>query len=349
MRPHQEPLPEEAIDAFLLAAFEMSQAEPSPTPALPEHIEALLTEEERRVLPQVEADLWGEDLPGQVLEVPEDDRRHEPTSLVQGKQPENTATDDLVAALLGQGGFGEVWTAPVHARAAGESGTSALVIKFAVAGGPTALDDHLRLVAAYLAAADEQRQADGRDLLARILVAADPAARDRALTFLPQRFWERLLRLARGIAARRAVPHAGADDLDDLAQTMLFEFLRAVKRGRFKGGSLDAFFCTIARHTAADFLRARQLRREVHLAKADLLAAIPDPDRQAERAEARDAICWALDRLESHEREAVSLFLLEGLPLRTAAFELGQSAAAVRCRVARALKKLRKLLSSAAP
>jgi DNA-directed RNA polymerase specialized sigma24 family protein len=153
------------------------------------------------------------------------------------------------------------------------------------ADGRAALDDHLRLVAAYLAAADEQRQADGRDLLTPLLAADGEAARERALAFLPQPFWERLLGLAR-VAARRVARYAGADDLDDLAQTSLFKFLRAVKGGRFKGGCLDAFVRAIARHTAADFLRAGQAQHEVSSAEAALLAVL-DPDRQAAEEDRR--------------------------------------------------------------
>ncbi|QJU57798.1 sigma-70 family RNA polymerase sigma factor [Sphingomonas sp. AP4-R1] len=103
---------------------------------------------------------------------------------------------------------------------------------------------------------------------------------------------------------------AGQDMAEDLAQEVWIRALRGIPRLR-DGAKLRAWLFGIAHHVAIDRLRHRYAETAMLAAVADVPAAEPDAD-----AETRSLLLNAeLARLPLVEREALTLFYLEGLSL----------------------------------
>ena len=140
-------------------------------------------------------------------------------------------------------------------------------------------------------------------------------------------------------AARRTVqdPH----DAEDLAQSIFLAVFRGL--AGFRGEAhFRTWLSVVARNEARRFLRTRQ-RRDDPVRDAER-----DPDRlegragQGRREERR--LRAALGRLPGSDREALERIVLEGLSYAEAARVLGCSPGAVRGRVYRARRELRRLL-----
>jgi RNA polymerase sigma factor (sigma-70 family) len=116
-------------------------------------------------------------------------------------------------------------------------------------------------------------------------------------------------------------------------------------RARFNpAGNFGAWAYRIATNAALDHLRRN--RREVEL-PADLTAN-PNPDPVVQR-EAREHIRNAFNQLPAKYRLIATLALIEGEPYEKIADGVGISVSLVKVRLFRAVRMLRKQLSSLAP
>ena len=97
----------------------------------------------------------------------------------------------------------------------------------------------------------------------------------------------------------------------------------------------------IATHAALDWLRARRAESELSMEDYAELAAPAEAD-PAVTAEIRSNTALALGRLPPKLRIAATLAVIEELPQKDVAAALGISVAAVKLRVFRALRLLRK-------
>jgi RNA polymerase sigma factor (sigma-70 family) len=113
-------------------------------------------------------------------------------------------------------------------------------------------------------------------------------------------------------------------------------------RARFDAaGNFRAWARRIATNAALDYLR--QPRRETELPEDLAGAAVPDP---AVRRETRERIKQAFFQLPPKYRLVATLALIEEEPYNNIAEAMGISAALVKIRVFRAVRILRKKLSS---
>jgi len=118
-------------------------------------------------------------------------------------------------------------------------------------------------------------------------------------------------------------------------------FLRAYRsHARFRAdGNFEAWLRRIATNAALDHLR----RARIHVELPEDLPAVATPDT-AEQNEARNAIRSAFASLPPRLRIVVQLGLVEEEPYRAIGNALGISEAAVKLRMFRAVRMLRKKL-----
>ena len=139
-------------------------------------------------------------------------------------------------------------------------------------------------------------------------------------------------------SARRAVqdPH----DVEDLSQNIFLAVFRGLRT--FRGEShFRTWLVTVARNEGRKFLRTR-MRRDDPVRDADRepdALAAPWQDRMEAKRMAR-----ALQQLPDAERHALERVVFDGLSYAEAAHALGCSAGAVRGRVYRARRELRRHL-----
>jgi RNA polymerase sigma-70 factor (ECF subfamily) len=105
--------------------------------------------------------------------------------------------------------------------------------------------------------------------------------------------------------------------------------------------SFEAWARTIATHAALDWLRAQTPWQESQPAPLENLPALPSTD-PAVTAEIREKTALAFRRLPPKLRIAAILAVVEELPHKQIAESIGISTAAVKVRVFRALRLLRK-------
>ena len=128
---------------------------------------------------------------------------------------------------------------------------------------------------------------------------------------------------------------------EDLTVETLWRIYRARQRFR-PGGNFGAWARRIATNLAIDHLRLKP--REESLTTEP--AGVPQPDRLVQR-ETRDKIRQAFRRLPAKLQVAATLALIEEQPYEEIADALGTSAGAVKLRVFRAVRILRKRLNQA--
>jgi RNA polymerase sigma-70 factor (ECF subfamily) len=128
---------------------------------------------------------------------------------------------------------------------------------------------------------------------------------------------------------------------EDLTVETLWRIYRARQRFR-PDGNFGAWTRRIATNLAIDHLRLKP--REESLTTEP--AGVPQPDRLVQR-ETRDKIRQAFRRLPAKLQVAATLALIEEQPYEEIADALGTSAGAVKLRVFRAVRILRKRLNQA--
>lgn len=153
------------------------------------------------------------------------------------------------------------------------------------------------------------------------------------------------------IIVKKHVPY---DQVEETAQDV---FVRAFQslRGFRDADRFKQWLSSIAVRTCYDFWRRYYRNREMpqsqlsdeHRNFLDRALADASSSRWSEagkRAEAREILDWALDRLSPEDRMVLELIHLEGYSGKEAAALLGWSVANVKVRAFRSRKKLEKLL-----
>lgn len=153
---------------------------------------------------------------------------------------------------------------------------------------------------------------------------------------LVRRYQDVLFRYAEGMVRRR-------DDAADVVQLAFIKGYRNLHRCR-EPEKVGGWLFRIAANLCKDRLKGRQ-RREVPLESVGGLSARRgDPEDGAERAELREEIGRALERLTPEQREAFVLKHVEGWSYEEMAERLEVSVPALKMRVHRAREELQVLL-----
>ncbi len=157
-----------------------------------------------------------------------------------------------------------------------------------------------------------------------------------AFGLLVHRYQDVLFRYAEGMVG-------GRDDAADVVQLSFIKGYRNLHRCR-EPEKVGGWLFRIAANLCKDRLKGRH-RREVPLESAPGLSANrEDPEGGAERAELREEIGRALERLTPEQREAFVLKHVEGWSYEEMAERLEVSVPALKMRVHRAREELQVLL-----
>lgn len=170
-----------------------------------------------------------------------------------------------------------------------------------------------------------------------------------AFAELMLRYQNRMVSLLSHLVGRR-------DQAEDLAQEVFLRVYRARKR-YVPGSKFSTWLYTIAHNVAANALRSRARRKEVHLSPNEsgavggdpLDAAAVDasglmPTRLADKAELRDVVQQAVAALNERQRMAVLLNKFEHLSYEEIAEVMQMSGPAVKSLLSRARANLREVL-----
>jgi RNA polymerase sigma-70 factor (ECF subfamily) len=179
-------------------------------------------------------------------------------------------------------------------------------------------------------ASDAGEPVDDRELLVRVQGGEAGAFEALVQRYLPQ---------ARRLAARLM---ADPDDADDLVQDA---FLRALDRiATFDAGrAFGPWFTRLLINTGIDQRRKQAVRR-TESQDPEMLAGKSSPHRDAERAELRQSLDDALEKLPNRQRLIVSLFEIEGHSTEEVANMLSVSQVTVRWHLHQARRTLREAL-----
>jgi len=161
---------------------------------------------------------------------------------------------------------------------------------------------------------------------------------------------QRYRSLVFGVVAR----HVPRGSVEDVAQEV---FMRAYQSlpGFSARSSLRPWLTTIAVRSCCDFWRNRERHREVplspltedHQTWLDEVLASQSREaflEQAERAEGKEVLHYALECVSPEDRMVLSLVHLEGLPVKDAAALLGWSVIKTKVRAHRARREMRKII-----
>ncbi|MGE5539013.1 MAG: sigma-70 family RNA polymerase sigma factor [Gemmatimonas sp.] len=143
----------------------------------------------------------------------------------------------------------------------------------------------------------------------------------------------------RGIVARQ---HRTPDRIDDVVQDVLLTVHR-VRHTYDPGRPFDHWVAAIARRRSIDAIRRRIRRNAQETSDDDAYETFADPaaNRDVEVRDAADLLGGALSGLTDRQREAVELVKLREMSLAEASKASGQSVAALKVNVHRAIKALR--------
>jgi RNA polymerase sigma-70 factor (ECF subfamily) len=155
--------------------------------------------------------------------------------------------------------------------------------------------------------------------------------------------YERLLRgivpFVRTIVAGQ---HRTADRIDDVVQDVLLTIHR-VRHTYDPARPFEHWLATIAKRRSIDALRRRIRTNANETADEEAYETFADPqaNRTAEVRDASDQLAGALATLTERQREAIDLLKLREMSLVEASKASGQSVAALKVNVHRAIKVLR--------
>jgi RNA polymerase sigma-70 factor (ECF subfamily) len=141
------------------------------------------------------------------------------------------------------------------------------------------------------------------------------------------------------------------EEAEDVTQEA---FLRLWRRGALEDGSqTEAWLLRVVHNLCIDIHRRRRTRRrhvlrlEAH--EVNNLPApedVTDPDLQLRLDERQRAVLAAVERLDPASRSAILMHYYLGLPLREVALALGTSEGAIKVRIHRARRNLRRLFAT---
>jgi RNA polymerase sigma-70 factor (ECF subfamily) len=176
------------------------------------------------------------------------------------------------------------------------------------------------------------------------LIAAAKAGDDKALRSLIDLLSGPIYRYGRTFCRDEA-------DAEDVSQVVLIALFRTLKGYRGQG-SLSSWAYTVARNACARKRRAPAGRPRMESldtgagpAARQVSHPAQDPERDAERAELRDAIAVAIRELPAPQRDVLVLRDVEGQPAARVGKILGLSERAVKSRLHRARITLRERLA----
>ncbi len=166
---------------------------------------------------------------------------------------------------------------------------------------------------------------------------------------LVAKYQDRLLNVMRHVVG-------SADIAEDLVQDVFLRVYRARKTYR-PGAKFSTWLFTIANNVAANAIRSRVRRKEIHLqgspsgsqpvATLDHLAMVKSgllPARQLDKLELQQIVAEALTELNDRQRMAVLLNKYEGMSYAEIAETMSLSPQAVKSLLARARVALREIL-----
>jgi RNA polymerase sigma-70 factor, ECF subfamily len=156
-----------------------------------------------------------------------------------------------------------------------------------------------------------------------------------------------VLRYCRGRIGRQDRTYACADDI---AQEACLAVIKALPTYRDQGRPFLAFVYGISSHKVADAHRAAARNR------SEPVADVPDvpewrdgPQERAEHSELSDTMARLMNTLPAKQRDILVLRVIVGLTAEETADAIGSTPGAVRVAQHRALGRLRKQLTRAAP
>lgn len=160
---------------------------------------------------------------------------------------------------------------------------------------------------------------------------------------------ERLVRRHLGAAYAVALARLRhSADAQDAAHDALVTALRGLDGCR-EPRRFAAWLMEIVRNRAADLARRNTVRAAAPIDLVEPADPAARPDRDAERAELRDALVRALGSLPRLQREVVLLHDLEGLRHAEVGERIGVSEGAARVHLHHARRRLRAALAAHAP
>jgi RNA polymerase sigma-70 factor, ECF subfamily len=140
-------------------------------------------------------------------------------------------------------------------------------------------------------------------------------------------------------------------DAADVLQEVFWEAWRSAGTYDPARGTPEAWMITRARGRAIDRLRALRRRGETFVAPVDEALAAAPADAggdAARRAEERDVVTGALERLPQAQREAIELAYYGGLTQTEIAERLRQPLGTVKTRIRLGLERLREVMRAPA-
>ncbi len=145
-----------------------------------------------------------------------------------------------------------------------------------------------------------------------------------------------------------------ADDLHNQVFLKLFENDFKRLRNWSRAGNVASYLAPIIRHTAIDHFRKLKVQSEVSLEQSDdeddtargmePVSTDPGPEEVAAAAERRRLLYKAIDELSERDQEIIRRRHLEEQPYETIAREMGYKISGVGVLLARAEKRLKKIL-----
>jgi RNA polymerase sigma-70 factor (ECF subfamily) len=155
--------------------------------------------------------------------------------------------------------------------------------------------------------------------------------------------YERLLReVVPFVRAIVAGQHRTADRIDDVVQDVLLTIHR-VRHTYDPGRPFEHWLATIAKRRSIDSLRRRLRTQANETADNEAYETFADPqaNRSTEVRDAAEVLGGAISGLTGRQKEAIELLKLKEMSLAEASRASGQSVAALKVNVHRAIKALR--------
>lgn len=131
-------------------------------------------------------------------------------------------------------------------------------------------------------------------------------------------------------------------DVEDLVSTVFHKLLNHLSSYDPRRGSATAWVMTLARHALIDHLRRRRDTTDVDALAEVLAGPARDPLNGMIRTEEAERVQAELGRLPAETREVMALRYGEGLRCREIAAVTGLSEAAVKQRLSRTVRELRR-------
>ena len=158
--------------------------------------------------------------------------------------------------------------------------------------------------------------------------------------------WESLYRLVYPRLLAYARRRLDAEAARDAVSEAMTRAVAAIDRFEWRGAGFDGWVFGILRHVVLDAQRAgiRGAQR-LRAVPVDGTAHDPAPDHRLLVDEEAAAVRRAFERLSEGDRELLELRVVAGLSSEDVAAVLGRRAGAVRMAQARALERLRRLLT----